>query len=75
MNIASAETISYATADDIPFIVDCQLKMALETEQLELDKATVTKGVEAVFADSAKGFYIVAERDNTLIACLMVTPE
>lgn len=75
MNIAANTKIGYATLTDAPFIAQCQLDMALETEQLKLDKAIVTKGVEAVFADSAKGFYIVAKRDNALVACLMVTPE
>ena len=75
MKTDSTPNIGYAIADDIPFIIDCQLKMAFETEQLELDKATVTKGVEAVFADSAKGFYIVAKKDNSPVACLMITPE
>lgn len=75
MKTAPTANIGYALAEDIPFIVECQLKMALETEQLQLDKATVTKGVEAVFTDSAKGFYIVAKKDNSLVACLMITPE
>ena len=75
MSTAAAAKIAYASADDIPFIVECQLNMALETEQLELNKATVTKGVEAVFADPAKGFYIVAKTNDSPVACLMVTPE
>ena len=75
MNTANPAKIDFATLDDTPFLVECQLDMALETEQLKLDKATVTKGVEAVFADTAKGFYIVAKNDNSLVACLMVTPE
>lgn len=68
--------IRYANLDDLAFIIDSQLKMALETENLKLNKITVTKGVESVFADSNKGFYVVAETaDNKLIGCLMVTPE
>ncbi len=38
--------------------------MARETEDLELDRDTVTRGVEAVFADPAKGAYWVAEREG-----------
>ena len=75
MNIAANAKIGYATLTDAPFIAQCQLDMALETEQLKLDKALVTKGVEAVFADPAKGFYIVVEKGNSPIACLMVTLE
>lgn len=75
MKIAPIANIGYASAKDIPFIVDCQIKMALETEELELDKTIVTGGVEAVFADPAKGFYIVVEKDNTSVSCMMATPE
>lgn len=68
--------IKHATADDIGFIVESQLKMAFETEQLHLDKNSVTHGVESVFTDSHKGFYIVAETiEAKRIACLMITPE
>jgi ribosomal protein S18 acetylase RimI-like enzyme len=68
-------TIRYGIPDDVPFIVECQLKMALETEQLELDQTTVTKGVEAVFKDPAKGFYIVGSTNDTKVSCLMITKE
>lgn len=54
--------IRYATINDFPFIVDCQLKMAQETENLELNKEIVTAGVQAVFDDPLKGFYIVGEQ-------------
>ncbi|HLN54191.1 MAG TPA: GNAT family N-acetyltransferase [Lentimicrobium sp.] len=57
--------IRYATRQDFQFIVDCQLNMACETEGLELDREIVTPGVEAVFDDPLKGFYIVGEEiDN-----------
>ena len=75
MNTAATAKIAFACDDDIPFIVECQLHMALETEQLKLDKAMVTKGVEAVFTDRTKGFYIVAVTDESRVACLMITPE
>jgi len=68
-------TIRYATEADLPFIVNCQLNMALETENLALNDSVVNKGVEAVFNDPLKGFYIVGESGDTLCSCLMITLE
>jgi predicted GNAT family acetyltransferase len=67
--------IRNAIVSDASVIVDFQLAMALETEQLTLDKELVTKGVEAVFKDKEKGRYFVAEEENKVIASLMLTPE
>lgn len=49
---------------DLETITDFQLRMARETEGLELDPGTVIRGVAAVLADPAKGSYWVAERDG-----------
>jgi ribosomal protein S18 acetylase RimI-like enzyme len=49
--------------------------LARETEGKELDHATVGRGVERVFADPAKGFYLVAEREGIVVGQLMVTYE
>lgn len=68
-------TIRHATIDDMAFIVESQVKMALETEGLILKKATATNGVQSVFHDPLKGFYIVGESNNSLCSCLMITPE
>ena len=71
-----AETeIRAALSGDAPAIVDFQLRMARETEDLELDRGTVTRGVEAVFADPAKGAYWIAERGGRLAGCLLTTFE
>lgn len=56
-------------------IVDFQLKMALETENLQLEDQIVTQGVKAVFEDKRKGTYYVAVEDEKVIASLLVTPE
>lgn len=61
--------------DDIATIVEFQLAMAKETENLQLDKPTVEKGVAAVFNDSSKGQYFVAEMDHEIAASLMITFE
>ncbi len=68
-------TIRLATEADIQFIIDSQLSMALETEQLRLEPHLVEKGVKAVFSDSGRGFYLLAEAGGFRAGCLMVTPE
>jgi ribosomal protein S18 acetylase RimI-like enzyme len=67
--------IREATSEDAPAIVDFQLRMARETEELELDLATVTRGVAAVFADPGKGTYWVAGRAGRVVASLLTTFE
>jgi len=53
--------------------------MARETEALELSPAAVERGVKAVFADSARGTYYLAERrdgaGSEVVGCLLITPE
>jgi len=61
--------------EDVTVIVRFQMAMALETEGVNLDPATVHKGVGAVMEDSGKGKYFVAETDGTVIASLMITYE
>ena len=64
-----------AVFNDKQQIVDFQLAMALETENLLLDKYVVDLGVEAVFRDPSKGFYYVAENEGKVIASLLITFE
>ncbi|MGZ3698453.1 MAG: GNAT family N-acetyltransferase [Bdellovibrionota bacterium] len=49
--------------------------MALETEGLGLDPATLDYGVRAVFTDPRKGRYFVCERDGEVIASLLIISE
>ncbi|QSZ67503.1 GNAT family N-acetyltransferase [Methanofollis aquaemaris] len=63
------------TAADAPVIADYNIAMALETEGKVLDPETVRKGVEAVLADPAKGFYLIAESDGRVVGQGMVTFE
>jgi GNAT superfamily N-acetyltransferase len=64
-----------ATRDDAPAIVEFQLAMAQETEDVALDPPTVTRGVDAVFADPSLGIYFVASDGATVIASLLITYE
>jgi ribosomal protein S18 acetylase RimI-like enzyme len=67
--------IREATERDIPSIIDFQLNMALETENITLDIATLSQGVQRLFKDSAKGRYYVAEEGGEVMGCLMTTYE
>lgn len=64
-----------ATMQDATQIADFQLKMAIETEGIELDKPTVIMGVNAVLTDSTKGKYYVAEINNRVAGSLLTTFE
>jgi GNAT superfamily N-acetyltransferase len=60
---------------DLETITDFQLRMARETEGIELDPGTVLRGVAAVLADPARGSYWVAERDGRVAGSLLTTFE
>jgi GNAT superfamily N-acetyltransferase len=64
-----------ATFADAEAIIEFQMQMALETEELELDRNILTRGVEALFGDPALGRYFVAEVDGRVAASLMITYE
>ena len=67
--------IRTAVEDDAASLVEFNQAMALETEGKQLDNATLTMGVAAVFADPNKGFYVVAEHNGIIAGGLMVTFE
>ena len=67
--------IRIATSGDAAALVEFNQAMALETEGKRLDPDTIGRGVEAVFSDEKKGFYAVAESENTIVGGLMVTYE
>lgn len=74
-----------ATRSDIATIAEFQLAMALETEQLALDRETVLAGVRGVFDQPERGHYYVAEEtnaaysstreSNAVVASLLITRE
>ena len=67
--------IRKAVPGDSEKIVSFQQAMAHETEDLTLDAATVTGGVDAVFTSAGKGEYYVAEDKGDVIASLLITYE
>jgi GNAT superfamily N-acetyltransferase len=68
-------TIRPATPEDAPTLVAYQLLMARETEDLKLDVAVITRGVQGVFDEPTRGTYWVAERDGAIVGGLLTTPE
>jgi ribosomal protein S18 acetylase RimI-like enzyme len=67
--------IRLAQRSDTDALVEFNQAMALETEAKQLEKAILRPGVEAVFADANKGFYVVAEDGERIVGGLMVTFE
>jgi len=64
-----------ATVAEVPVIVGFQVAMARETEDLDLDREVCTRGVQAVFDDTSRGRYFVAEEGGEVVASLMITYE
>jgi GNAT superfamily N-acetyltransferase len=56
-------------------IVELQLKMAQETEGLDLNRDVVSKGVCGVFQEPARGTYWVVEEKGEILGVLLAIPE
>ena len=67
--------IRLATEQDSHTIIDFQMKMARETEELNLGQDNLVDGVNAVFRDPQKGKYFVVYNDDQVIASMMITHE
>jgi GNAT superfamily N-acetyltransferase len=67
--------IRIAAPDDVDALVEFNQAMALETEGQYLDGNILQSGVEAVFGDERKGFYVVAEDNGVITGGLLVTSE
>src|SRR4051794_9888896 len=77
MPLAMAFELRPARLEDASALVDFNAAMALETEHLALDRATLARGVRAALEDSAKARYFVAadESGDRVIGMLMLTLE
>jgi GNAT superfamily N-acetyltransferase len=64
-----------AALSDLEFIVDCNARIAEETEQRVLDRALLVPGVRALLDDPAKGRYFIAEESGRALGQLMYTTE
>lgn len=67
--------IRIAKIDDAEAITEHNISLARESENIILNPKTVLAGVKALLADKNKGFYIVAEENNTIVGQLMITYE
>ena len=68
-------SIRQAVVDDGETITRFNAAMALESEGISLDRATLRSGVDAALMDEAKAFYLIAEADGNPVGQLMVTTE
>ncbi len=64
-----------ADAADCDLIVEFQLTMAIESENLALDRETVTRGVARVLSDPAIGEYLITEENSTPTGCVLLQRE
>jgi ribosomal protein S18 acetylase RimI-like enzyme len=71
----SSLEIRLAHHSDAQRIADFNVAMAVETEDKALLPTTVLEGVKSLLAMSDSGFYLVAELDEAIVGCLMVTYE
>jgi len=67
--------IRRALSQDIAELADFNIKMAHETEGVELIPEVITAGVKTMIDNSQMGFYLVVELDNGIQASLMITTE
>lgn len=68
--------IQKAQTGDAAAIAGFQIEMALESENLTLDRDTVERGVKSALADASKGLYFVArDESGTVAGSLFLTKE
>lgn len=64
-----------ASASDIDRIAEFQQALALESEGKRLDDRLLLPGIRRVFQEPARGFYLVAENEDTVVGSLLITYE
>lgn len=74
-SLSSSIRVEHATLEDRDDLVDFQIRMAMETEELHLERPVVTKGVEHILENPVLGHYIVAKEDTEVIGCALITYE
>jgi len=67
--------IRRALSQDTAELAEFNIKMAHETEGVELIPEVITAGVKAMIDNPQMGFYLVVELDNNIQASLMITTE
>jgi ribosomal protein S18 acetylase RimI-like enzyme len=64
-----------ATEDDVDIVIHFNLRLAHETEDIQLDPDVVSAGVQAALADPSKGRYFLAIIGDQVVGQLMHTWE
>lgn len=72
---ATPWTIRRGEPRDADTIADFNVRLAAETESIELDPVVVRSGVGKVLEDATKGQYYVADAGGEVVGCLMITHE
>ena len=67
--------IRRATTKDASAIIEHNIQLAKETENEHLDPLIAKQGVHTLFSHPEKGFYLVAEENDTILGQLMITFE
>ncbi len=60
---------------DAETIAQYNIALAKETEHFDLDPSRTLLGVNGMFDESSRGFYLVAEMNNEIVGQLMITYE
>lgn len=64
-----------ATQSDKKAIIDFQIKMAKETEDLDLTDETLSLGIQRLFDEPHRGVYYVCESEGKVVASMLTIPE
>lgn len=64
-----------ATLADAELMAKFQVDMAWETEQLKLDAATVTEGINYLLQHPDRGYYLLAEVEEKVVGSVMLLYE
>lgn len=67
--------IRFAEIPDVPKLITFNKAMAFETENLILNEGVLYEGVKKIFERPEYGFYLIAELNQEIAGCLMVTYE
>ena len=67
--------IRNGTPKDADTIAHFQKQMAMETEDKALEDVLIKPGVQAIFESPDRGFYLVAEIEDSVVGSLLVTYE
>ncbi len=67
--------IQLAKSQHVEILVQFQLNLAIETENLVLDRSVVNQGIHELFLNPQKGVYYIVIQNEEVIACTLTIPE